>query len=1034
MSYSPQPIHHPHRLRHLSKQRFIADLSQCLFDFVIQLLPTPDEMSVKEDVRKLLERLIRTIEPDSRLLSFGSTANGFSLRNSDMDLCCLIDSEERLAASDLVTMLGDLLERETKFHVKPLPHARIPIVKLSLDPSPGLPLGIACDIGFENRLALENTRLLMCYAMIDPTRVRTLVLFLKVWSKRRKINSPYKGTLSSYGYVLLVIYFLVHVKNPPVLPNLQQMPPLRPIPKEETHLAGHNTWFFDDIDLLRQRWHSENTESVAELLIDFFRYFSRDFPYNVGVASIRAGLLKKDSKGWQNDLSAGRYNDARERNRICIEDPFETDFNVARCVTKDGLYTIRGEFMRASRILAARPERAILALADLCDERQDEELISAPPNANPNNHNGNVNVNVGALRQQVPPQTPYSVGSRPLRSNNKVPQVPQISQVLPTMTVSNTVPVVRTHEGAATAGSVVQHHHSVSQTQTPPPAHMAPRRSKWTSPPPPEASPADHTLYENQLGAGLELATAATDAREQGESSSESNSEILDPDFEEDVDERSDVADSDDVRSVRSYTEGAPPSSMEKEGSSFSAGPMFRSPSWLVQGGSGGTGGAGGLIHHAHMIAARSVRGEMDLGNGNGDETPSIPVPGKFGGPGVPTRGRFNFQTVDSSSSSLRGATTTTPTPTKRSSSGPSSASSRSVKTNGSPAAVSVPLPPSPEPATVFYQTPPTQTRSPRTAFVYPPSISSLHSQSSQSQSGSPSISPRSPLSPSALSTQQVQLPPQYHTHATHQTQQSPQSQYHTAHTHHHQQQYYNNYMIPHDIFPSSLPPLFASTSTSASDSNDAGSGTPTPIPLTTHLHHRHPHHSHTGSNATIVPAHPSPSRTSYFEQGNGSSPRSRSSSRSRSKTRSKSRSRSKSPSLHSDSRSALPRSSPIATSCPSNDHSSSPTPSSSTTTSASTSYTTSDLLSRSPSSSSLSLSVSGSGSPRSKPSFIDLKKGGRDDKSATSFEEGDTPRAGEKDRRMVERVALVQAPNSEAAIEIGISGRGVGVGVGEGL
>jgi hypothetical protein len=76
---------------------------------------------------------------------------------------------------------------------------------------------------------------------------------VKVWSKRRlvfsecgryweraahpplglyrKINAPYKGTLSSYGYVLLVIYFLVHVKNPPVLPNLQQMPPLRPIAK-----------------------------------------------------------------------------------------------------------------------------------------------------------------------------------------------------------------------------------------------------------------------------------------------------------------------------------------------------------------------------------------------------------------------------------------------------------------------------------------------------------------------------------------------------------------------------------------------------------------------------------------------------------------------------------------------------------------------------------------------------------------------------------------------------------------------------------
>lgn len=71
------------RSRHASKHRFfIVELSQALFDFVIQLLPTPEEMAVKEDVRKLLERLIHTIEPDSRLLSFGSTANGFSLRNS----------------------------------------------------------------------------------------------------------------------------------------------------------------------------------------------------------------------------------------------------------------------------------------------------------------------------------------------------------------------------------------------------------------------------------------------------------------------------------------------------------------------------------------------------------------------------------------------------------------------------------------------------------------------------------------------------------------------------------------------------------------------------------------------------------------------------------------------------------------------------------------------------------------------------------------------------------------------------------------
>lgn len=83
---------------------------------------------------------------------------------------------------------------ETKFHVKPLPLARIPIVKLSLDPSPGLPFGIACDIGFENRLALENTRLLMCYAMIDPARVRTMVLFRE--------SSPFSSWVPSLPIVV----------------------------------------------------------------------------------------------------------------------------------------------------------------------------------------------------------------------------------------------------------------------------------------------------------------------------------------------------------------------------------------------------------------------------------------------------------------------------------------------------------------------------------------------------------------------------------------------------------------------------------------------------------------------------------------------------------------------------------------------------------------------------------------------------------------------------------------------------------------
>jgi terminal uridylyltransferase len=87
-----------------------------------------------------------------------------------MDLCVLLEGNEqgepRTRAAELVTLIGSLLERgqspspslvarersslwfvlplsETNFAVKALPKAYVPIIKLSLSPSPGLPFGIA---------------------------------------------------------------------------------------------------------------------------------------------------------------------------------------------------------------------------------------------------------------------------------------------------------------------------------------------------------------------------------------------------------------------------------------------------------------------------------------------------------------------------------------------------------------------------------------------------------------------------------------------------------------------------------------------------------------------------------------------------------------------------------------------------------------------------------------------------------------------------------------------------------------------------
>ena len=43
----------------------------------------------------------------------------------------------------------------------------------------------------------------------------------KGWAKARQLNSPGEGTLSSYGYLLMVIHFLQSRKPAAVVPTLQ---------------------------------------------------------------------------------------------------------------------------------------------------------------------------------------------------------------------------------------------------------------------------------------------------------------------------------------------------------------------------------------------------------------------------------------------------------------------------------------------------------------------------------------------------------------------------------------------------------------------------------------------------------------------------------------------------------------------------------------------------------------------------------------------------------------------------------------------
>jgi terminal uridylyltransferase len=222
-------------------------------------------------------------------------------------------------------------------------------------------VGIHCDINFSNYVAIHNTTLLRCYCKCDP-RVREMGIFVKAWAKARKINTPYYGTLSSYGYILMVLHYLMNVAKPPVIPNLQH------VARDADAWAGRTEIdLFEGFDVRfdnneQKIEHSakagqitENKQSLGALLHGFFWYYSdrQGFRWIDEVISIRTvgGILTKQSKGWTEGKWAGENNQIRLRYLFAIEDPFETEHNIARTVGHSGVVAIRDEFRRAWDII-----------------------------------------------------------------------------------------------------------------------------------------------------------------------------------------------------------------------------------------------------------------------------------------------------------------------------------------------------------------------------------------------------------------------------------------------------------------------------------------------------------------------------------------------------------------------------------------------------------------------------------------------------------------------------------------------------------
>uniref|UniRef100_A0A8C1L462 Terminal uridylyl transferase 4 n=1 Tax=Cyprinus carpio TaxID=7962 RepID=A0A8C1L462_CYPCA len=270
-----------------------------------ELSPSLIEQQKREQILGSLERFIRKEYNDkAQLCLFGSSKNGFGFRDSDLDICMTLeghDTAEKLNCKEIIEGLAKVLKKHTGLrNILPITTAKVPIVKFEHRQS-----------GLEGDISLYNT--LRC-----------------------DIGDASRGSLSSYAYILMVLYFLQQ-RQPPVIPVLQEIFDGNTVPQRM--VDGWNAFFFNDLNELRRlpELH-QNKETVGELWLGLLRFYTEEFDFKEYVISIRQRKrLTTFEKQWTSKC-------------IAIEDPFDLNHNLGAGVSRKMTNFIMKAFINGRKL------------------------------------------------------------------------------------------------------------------------------------------------------------------------------------------------------------------------------------------------------------------------------------------------------------------------------------------------------------------------------------------------------------------------------------------------------------------------------------------------------------------------------------------------------------------------------------------------------------------------------------------------------------------------------------------------------------
>jgi DNA polymerase sigma len=209
------------------------------------------------------------------------------------------------------------------------------------------------DITVHNMLPILNTNLIRLYSLYDQ-RFHILGLYIKHWGKINKIHGAADNYLSSYALLLMLISFLQNVVEPRVLPILQKIEDKNQSYEyqQNSDTVKTNIYYEEDLQKIRAYMSQvnkgkENTDTVSQLLVKFFEYYSYYFDYYEQKVAIH-----KEAK----DL----FKNSPDNVAFSIEDPFDPTHNPGKsmlinssqfnkfitAMKKEVNYILNGEYVK----------------------------------------------------------------------------------------------------------------------------------------------------------------------------------------------------------------------------------------------------------------------------------------------------------------------------------------------------------------------------------------------------------------------------------------------------------------------------------------------------------------------------------------------------------------------------------------------------------------------------------------------------------------------------------------------------------------